>query len=181
MARAASLGGTLASETGSLSQRIRGLTALSGHYKPDEGEPGQDLIAFGEFVLSYPPQFRLPGAAIDPVRLSKQWVTTTEGEYFFSPSISALSRNDDLAPSCLPRGQLDRSPVGHGGEELEPPGTEKVESSAAPNMTTDSVACRTLTAVPPPVQSTGTSSISDGSVIVISRSSSFASLSPRWR
>jgi hypothetical protein len=90
MARAASLGGTLASETGSRSQRIRGLTALSGHYKPDEGEPGQDLIAFGEFVLSYPPQFRLPGAAIDPVRLSKQWVTTTEGEYFFSPSISAL-------------------------------------------------------------------------------------------
>jgi Dyp-type peroxidase family len=34
--------------------------------------------------------FRLPRGAIDPVRLSRQWVTTTGGEYFFSPSISAL-------------------------------------------------------------------------------------------
>ena len=34
---------------------------------------------------------RIPGAAVDPVRLS-QWVTTTGGEYFFSPSISALER-----------------------------------------------------------------------------------------
>jgi Dyp-type peroxidase family len=34
--------------------------------------------------------FRLSGGAIDPVRLPKQWVTTTGGEYFFSPSIRAL-------------------------------------------------------------------------------------------
>ena len=33
---------------------------------------------------------RLFGGAIDPVRLSKQWVTTTGGEYFFSPSIRTL-------------------------------------------------------------------------------------------
>jgi Dyp-type peroxidase family len=36
--------------------------------------------------------FRLPGGAIDPVRLPKQWVTTTGGEYFFSPSVRALKR-----------------------------------------------------------------------------------------
>ena len=36
--------------------------------------------------------FRLPGGAVDPVRLPKQWVTTTGGEYFFSPSIRALKR-----------------------------------------------------------------------------------------
>jgi Dyp-type peroxidase family len=36
--------------------------------------------------------FGLPGGAIDPVTLPKQWVTTTGGEYFFSPSISALQR-----------------------------------------------------------------------------------------
>ena len=35
---------------------------------------------------------RVPGAASDPVHLPKQWVTTTGGEYFFSPSISALER-----------------------------------------------------------------------------------------
>jgi Dyp-type peroxidase family len=35
---------------------------------------------------------RVPGAATDPVRLPRQWVTTTGGEYFFSPSISALER-----------------------------------------------------------------------------------------
>jgi Dyp-type peroxidase family len=35
---------------------------------------------------------RIPGAAADPVHLPKQWVTTTAGEYFFSPSISALER-----------------------------------------------------------------------------------------
>jgi Dyp-type peroxidase family len=35
---------------------------------------------------------RVPGAATDPVHLPKQWVTTTGGEYFFSPSISALER-----------------------------------------------------------------------------------------
>jgi Dyp-type peroxidase family len=33
---------------------------------------------------------RVPGGAVDPVTLPKQWVTTTGGEYFFSPSISAL-------------------------------------------------------------------------------------------
>jgi Dyp-type peroxidase family len=33
---------------------------------------------------------RLFGGDIDPVRLSKQWVTTTGGEYFFSPSIRTL-------------------------------------------------------------------------------------------
>jgi Dyp-type peroxidase family len=36
--------------------------------------------------------FRLPGGAIDPVKLPNQWVTTTGGEYFFSPSISALKQ-----------------------------------------------------------------------------------------
>jgi len=36
--------------------------------------------------------FRLTGGAVDPVSLPKQWVTTTGGEYFFSPSISALRR-----------------------------------------------------------------------------------------
>jgi Dyp-type peroxidase family len=34
--------------------------------------------------------FHLPGGAVDPVALTKQWVTTTGGEYFFSPSISAI-------------------------------------------------------------------------------------------
>jgi Dyp-type peroxidase family len=34
--------------------------------------------------------FRVPGGAADSVTLPKQWVTTTGGEYFFSPSISAL-------------------------------------------------------------------------------------------
>jgi hypothetical protein len=33
---------------------IRGLTVASDPNKPDEGEPGQDLIASGEFVLDYP-------------------------------------------------------------------------------------------------------------------------------
>jgi Dyp-type peroxidase family len=37
-------------------------------------------------------KLRVPGAAADTVRLPKQWVTTTGGEYFFSPSISALER-----------------------------------------------------------------------------------------
>jgi Dyp-type peroxidase family len=37
-------------------------------------------------------KLRVPGAAADPVRLPKQWVTTTGGEYFFSPSVSALER-----------------------------------------------------------------------------------------
>lgn len=36
--------------------------------------------------------FRLPGGAVDPVILPEQWVTTTGGEYFFSPSISALKQ-----------------------------------------------------------------------------------------
>jgi Dyp-type peroxidase family len=35
---------------------------------------------------------RIPGAAIDPVRLPRQWVTTTGGEYFFSPSVRALEQ-----------------------------------------------------------------------------------------
>jgi Dyp-type peroxidase family len=35
-------------------------------------------------------KLRIPGTADDPVHLPKQWVTTTGGEYFFSPSISAL-------------------------------------------------------------------------------------------
>jgi Dyp-type peroxidase family len=38
---------------------------------------------------------RIPGAAVDPVHLPKQWVTTTGGEYFFSPSIRALERLSD--------------------------------------------------------------------------------------
>jgi Dyp-type peroxidase family len=37
-------------------------------------------------------KLRVPGVTADPVRLPKQWVTTTGGEYFFSPSISALER-----------------------------------------------------------------------------------------
>jgi Dyp-type peroxidase family len=35
---------------------------------------------------------RIPGAAFDPVQLPMQWVTTTGGEYFFSPSIRALEQ-----------------------------------------------------------------------------------------
>jgi Dyp-type peroxidase family len=37
-------------------------------------------------------KLRVPGAVADPVHLPEQWVTTTAGEYFFSPSISALER-----------------------------------------------------------------------------------------
>jgi Dyp-type peroxidase family len=37
-------------------------------------------------------KLRIPGTTPDPVHLPKQWVTTTGGEYFFSPSISALER-----------------------------------------------------------------------------------------
>jgi Dyp-type peroxidase family len=37
-------------------------------------------------------KLRIPGAASDPVHLPKQWVTTTAGEYFFTPSIRALKR-----------------------------------------------------------------------------------------
>jgi hypothetical protein len=33
---------------------------------------------------------RVPRIAADPVHLPEQWVRTTGGEYFFSPSISAL-------------------------------------------------------------------------------------------
>jgi Dyp-type peroxidase family len=36
--------------------------------------------------------FRVPGGAADTVTLPKQWVTTTGGEYFFSPSIRALKQ-----------------------------------------------------------------------------------------
>jgi hypothetical protein len=41
----------------------RGLTAPSDPNQPDEGEPGQQLIAPGEFVLGYPLQGR-PTAAV---------------------------------------------------------------------------------------------------------------------
>jgi Dyp-type peroxidase family len=37
-------------------------------------------------------KIRIPGAAADPVHLPQQWVRTTGGEYFFSPSIKALER-----------------------------------------------------------------------------------------
>jgi Dyp-type peroxidase family len=37
-------------------------------------------------------KLRVPGAVADPVHLPEQWVTTTGGEYFFSPSISALEQ-----------------------------------------------------------------------------------------
>jgi Dyp-type peroxidase family len=37
-------------------------------------------------------KLRVPGAVADPLHLPAQWVTTTGGEYFFSPSISALER-----------------------------------------------------------------------------------------
>jgi Dyp-type peroxidase family len=37
-------------------------------------------------------RLRIPGAGDDRVHLPKQWVTTTGGEYFFSPSIRALKR-----------------------------------------------------------------------------------------
>jgi Dyp-type peroxidase family len=56
---------------------------------PEDGD-GVDPVASQASQSSPERLFRLPGGAIDPVRLSRQWVTTTGGEYFFSPSISAL-------------------------------------------------------------------------------------------
>jgi Dyp-type peroxidase family len=43
------------------------------------------------------------GAAANPVHLPKQWVTTTGGEYFFSPSISALERLSGQQTAETPR------------------------------------------------------------------------------
>jgi Dyp-type peroxidase family len=58
---------------------------------PEPGD-GVDPVASQASQSSPERLFRLPGGAVDPVRLPKQWVTTTGGEYFFSPSISALER-----------------------------------------------------------------------------------------
>jgi Dyp-type peroxidase family len=58
---------------------------------PEPGD-GVDPVASQASQSSPERLFRLPGGAIDPVRLPKQWVTTTGGEYFFSPSISALTQ-----------------------------------------------------------------------------------------
>jgi Dyp-type peroxidase family len=55
---------------------------------PEEGD-GVDPVAS---QASPPRLFRYPGGAVDPVSLTDRWVTTTAGEYFFSPSISALER-----------------------------------------------------------------------------------------
>jgi Dyp-type peroxidase family len=53
---------------------------------PEEGD-GVDPVAS---QASPPRLFRYPGGAVDPVSLDTHWVTTTGGEYFFSPSINAL-------------------------------------------------------------------------------------------
>jgi Dyp-type peroxidase family len=53
---------------------------------PEEGD-GVDPVAS---QASPKRTIRIPGAKTDPVHLYRQWVTTTGGEYFFSPSISAL-------------------------------------------------------------------------------------------
>jgi Dyp-type peroxidase family len=55
---------------------------------PERGD-GVDPVAS---QASAKRQLRIPGAAANPVHLPQQWVTTTGGEYFFSPSISALER-----------------------------------------------------------------------------------------
>jgi Dyp-type peroxidase family len=55
---------------------------------PEEGD-GVDPVAS---QASDKRRLRIPGTAADPVHLPKQWVTTTGGEYFFSPSIGALKR-----------------------------------------------------------------------------------------
>jgi Dyp-type peroxidase family len=53
---------------------------------PEDGD-GVDPVAS---QASPERTIRIPGAKTDPVHLHRQWVTTTGGEYFFSPSISAL-------------------------------------------------------------------------------------------
>jgi hypothetical protein len=73
-----------------------------------------------------------PGGANDPVRLPGQWVTTTGGECLSRrpaahSSSCRASRTDDLSPGCLPRGQLDRSPVGLGVRNS----SSRVSSAAA--------------------------------------------------
>ncbi len=55
---------------------------------PERGD-GVDPVAS---QASSERSIRIPGAADDPVKLPQQWVTTTGGEYFFSPSISALKQ-----------------------------------------------------------------------------------------
>jgi Dyp-type peroxidase family len=55
---------------------------------PEKGD-GVDPVAS---QASPPRPFRYPGGEVDQVNLPRQWVTTTGGEYFFSPSISALKR-----------------------------------------------------------------------------------------
>jgi Dyp-type peroxidase family len=53
---------------------------------PEKGD-GVDPVA----SQAAPPRlFRYPGGAVDPTSLDTHWVTTTGGEYFFSPSIRAL-------------------------------------------------------------------------------------------
>jgi Dyp-type peroxidase family len=54
-------------------------------------EEGDGVDPFASQAVS-PRLFRYPGGEVDPVSLPRQWVTTTGGEYFFSPSISALRR-----------------------------------------------------------------------------------------
>jgi len=53
---------------------------------PSPGDGVDPLISQASEVRS----FSMPGAATTPLQLAKQWVTTTGGEYFFSPSIGAL-------------------------------------------------------------------------------------------
>jgi Dyp-type peroxidase family len=55
---------------------------------PEDGD-GVDPVAS---QASPERMIRVPRIAPDPVQLPKQWVRTTGGEYFFSPSISALER-----------------------------------------------------------------------------------------
>jgi Dyp-type peroxidase family len=55
---------------------------------PEDGD-GVDPVAS---QASPERKILVPGTAVDPVSLPKQWVTTTGGEYFFSPSIRALKQ-----------------------------------------------------------------------------------------
>jgi hypothetical protein len=79
---------------------------------------------------------------------------------------------------ALPRGQLDRSRSDSGARKSS---SRARKGGVICGTEHDDRFCSLpdLTAVPPPVQSTGTPSIADKSVIVIIRSSSFASLAPR--
>jgi Dyp-type peroxidase family len=54
---------------------------------PESGD-GVDPVA----SQASPKRIRVPGTPADPLDLLRQWVTTTGGEYFFSPSISAMER-----------------------------------------------------------------------------------------